>query len=98
MRAGAVCGAGAFARRKIIQIDGDVVHSVILDARVHMHAVIAERQFLDPSLFIVLKPPYDCQFVKARGDTLQQQPPRSVIQHVVQFHNPFTPGYIVMYS
>ncbi|WP_397376059.1 hypothetical protein [Paenibacillus terricola] len=43
MRANAVRGAVAFARREIVQIDGDVVHPVILDTRVHMHAVVAER-------------------------------------------------------
>ncbi|GLX68027.1 hypothetical protein [Paenibacillus glycanilyticus] len=42
MRTGTVSGATAFARGEIIQSDGDVVHPVILDARVHVYAIIAE--------------------------------------------------------
>ncbi|NIK71911.1 hypothetical protein [Paenibacillus sp. BK720] len=98
MRAGAVRGASAFACREVVQIDGDVVHPVIFNARVDVHAVISERQFLDPSLFIILKAPYDRQFVEARSDALQQPSPRAVIQHIVYIHNPLLPFYIVMYS
>ncbi|MNG41335.1 hypothetical protein D3C84_1304510 [compost metagenome] len=67
MHAGAIRGASAFARRKVVQIDSDIVHPIILNACIHMMTIIAERQFFDSPLLIILKSSYYLQLIEARG-------------------------------